>query len=194
MDNYQLLKMIDNEIYNCNLCNNLVEKFLNDRTVYLGSNNDIVLIGEAPANNGWRKSHMLWKDVNGKVLPSGKVLQKLFDFIGKSIFDITFIEAVKCYPIKRNNLKICSKNCKCFMMRQLEILKPKLIITLGDAPTKSILDFKFDKFSEVVGNIYKVNDFSVLPIYHPSPISPKSYKENVPIFNKIKDMDIIKGE
>lgn len=194
MDNYQLLKMIDNEIYNCNLCNNLVEKFLNDRTVYLGSNNDIVLIGEAPANNGWRKSHMLWKDVNGKVLPSGKVLQKLFDFIGKSIFDITFIEAVKCYPIKRNNLKICSKNCKCFMMRQLEILKPKLIITLGDAPTRSILDFKFDKFSEVVGNIYKVNDFSVLPIYHPSPISPKSYKENVPIFNKIKDMDIIKGE
>lgn len=194
MDNYQLLKMIDNEIYNCNLCNNLVEKFLNDRTVYLGSNNDIVLIGEAPANNGWRKSHMLWKDVNGKVLPSGKVLQKLFDFIGKSIFDITFIEAGKCYPIKRNNLKICSKNCKCFMMRQLEILKPKLIITLGDAPTRSILDFKFDKFSEVVGNIYKVNDFSVLPIYHPSPISPKSYKENVPIFNKIKDMDIIKGE
>ncbi len=194
MDNYQLLKIIDNEIYNCNLCNDLVEKFLNDRTVYLGSNNDIVLIGEAPANNGWRKSHMLWKDVNGKVLPSGKVLQKLFDFIGKSIFDITFIEAVKCYPIKRNNLKICSKNCKCFMMRQLEILKPKLIITLGDAPTRSILDFKFDKFSEVVGNIYKVNDFSVLPIYHPSPISPKSYKENVPIFNKIKDMDIIKGE
>ena len=47
----------------------LVEKFPNSNTVYLGKDNDIVLIGEAPANNGWRKSKMLWKDVNGKVLP-----------------------------------------------------------------------------------------------------------------------------
>jgi len=27
-----------------------------------------------------------------------------------------------------------------------------------------------------------------LPIYHPSPISPKSYKGNVTIFEKLRDM------
>ena len=45
-----------------------------------------------------------------------------------------------------------------------------------------------DKFSEVVGNIYEVNGYKILPIYHPSPISPKSYKGNVPVFEKLRDM------
>lgn len=51
----ELLQRIDQEVYQCTLCQNLVEKFPNSNTVYLGKNNDIVLIGEAPANNGWRK-------------------------------------------------------------------------------------------------------------------------------------------
>lgn len=183
MDN---LKLIDKEIYKCNLCNNLVEKFPNTNTVFLGSNNDIVLIGEAPANNGWRKSNMLWKDINGKILPSGVILQKLFDIINKDIFDTTFLEAVKCYPKDRKSLKTCSLNCKRYMLKQLEILQPKLIITLGEFPTKTLLDFKFNRFKDVVGNIYEVDNFKILPIYHPSPISPNSYKGNIPIFNKLR--------
>lgn len=187
-----LLKELDNKVNKCNLCQNLVEKFPNSNTVYLGNNNDIVLIGEAPANNGWRKSHMLWKDVNGKVLPSGVILQKLFNTIDKDIFETTFLESVKCYPLERKNLKTCSKNCKNIMLNQLEILKPKLIITLGEFPTRNLLDFKFKKFQEVVGNIYEVNGYKILPIYHPSPISPKSYKGNVPIFEMLHNNAIIK--
>lgn len=68
------------------------------------------------------------------------------------------------------------------MLEQLKILNPKLIIALGEFPTRNLLDFKFDKFSEVVGNTYEVNGYKILPIYHPSPISPKSYQGNVPIF------------
>ena len=33
--------------------------------------------------------------------------------------------------------------------------------------------------------IYEVNEYKVLPIYHPSPISPKSYKGNIPIFEEL---------
>lgn len=183
-----LLKQVDEKVYSCNSCNKLVDKFPNDATVFLGKNNDIVLVGEAPANNGWRKSHKLWCDINGKVLPSGVVLQKLFDIIDKDIFKTTFLESVKCYPLERKNLKICSSNCKNIMLEQLKILDPKLIITLGEFPTRNLLNFKFDKFSDVVGNIYEVNGYKILPIYHPSPISPKSYKGNVPIFEKLKDM------
>lgn len=67
------------------------------------------------------------------------------------------------------------------MIEQLKILNPKPIITLGEFPTRNLLDFKFDKFKEVVGNIYDINDYKILPIYHPSPISPKSYTGNLPI-------------
>lgn len=182
------LEKIDEQVNKCNLCQNLVEKFNGTKTIYLGKDNDIILIGEAPANNGWRKSKMLWRDINGKVLPSGIILQKLFDIINRDIFDTTFLESVKCYPIERKNLKTCSNNCKSIMLQQLDILKPKLIITLGEFPTRNILNFKFNKFSEVVGKIYEIDNYKVLPIYHPSPISQKSYKGNEPIFYKLKEL------
>ena len=184
----KLLKQVDEEVFNCNSCDKLADKFPNDTTVFIGKDNDIVLVGEAPANNGWRKSHKLWKDVNDKVLPSGVVLQKLFDIIDRDIFETTFLESVKCYPLERKNLKICSKNCKNIMLEQLKILNPKLIITLGEFPTRNLLNFKFDKFADVVGNIYEVNNYKILPIYHPSPISPKSYSGNVPIFEKLRNI------
>lgn len=183
----KLLKQVDEKVFNCKSCDKLVDKFPNAATVYLGKDNDIVLIGEAPANNGWRKSHKLWKDVNDKVLPSGIILQRLFDIIDRNIFETTFLESVKCYPLERKNLKTCSKNCKSIMLEQLQILNPKLIITLGEFPTRNLLDFKFDKFKEVVGNIYEVNGYKILPIYHPSPISPKSYTGNEPIFQNLKN-------
>lgn len=185
----RLLKQIDEKVYSCKSCELLVVKFPNDATVFLGKDQTIVLVGEAPANNGWRKSHKLWCDVNGKVLPSGVILQKLFDIIDRNIFETTFLESVKCYPLMRKNLKTCSSNCKNIMLEQLRILNPKLIITLGEFPTRNLLNFKFDKFSDVVGNIYEVNGYKILPIYHPSPISPKSYKGNVPIFEKLKLVD-----
>ncbi len=108
----RLLKQIDEKVYTCKSCDKLVDKFPNDSTVFLGKDNDIVLVGEAPANNGWRKSHKLWCDMNGKVLPSGVVLQKLLDIIDRNIFETTFLESVKCYPLERKNLKTCSNNCK----------------------------------------------------------------------------------
>lgn len=73
-----MLKQVDEEVFNCKFYDKLVDKIPNDTTVFIGKDNDIVLVGEAPANNGWRKSHKLWKAANGKVLPIEVVLQKLF--------------------------------------------------------------------------------------------------------------------
>ena len=52
------LSDIDIEIYRCNLCSGMIEKFPNSKTVSIGKRNDIVILGEAPANNGWRKSYI----------------------------------------------------------------------------------------------------------------------------------------
>lgn len=146
------MQKIDHCVHKCTLCHGLAEKFPDTNTVFLGNNNDIVLVKEAPANNGWRKSHLLWRDESGKMLLSGVVLQKLFDIIGKNILEMTFLEAVKCYPLDRKNLKVCSFHCKQFMMSQLEILNSKLIITLEEFPTRTLLNVLFHKFSSVVGN------------------------------------------
>lgn len=189
---YNLLKLkfelsvIDKDIHKCDLCGDMIEKFPNSKTVSFGNRNDIVILGEAPANNGWRKSGIAWYDVNHKLLPSGVVLQKLLAEINLKIEDTYFLEAIKCFPKDRKYLNKCSVNCKKYLFKQLEIIKPKIVLALGDAATKSILDIKYDKFSDVVGKEFDVNGYKVVPIYHPSPISPMSYKGNIEIFKNIK--------
>jgi len=180
------LKDIDKEIHNCNLCDDMVEKFPNSKTVSIGKNSDIVILGEAPANNGWRKSGVAWYDVNGKLLPSGVVMQKLLDILYIKLEDTYFLEAIKCYPKDRKYLSKCSLNCKKFLLNQLKIIKPKIILSLGDSATKTILDIKYKKFSDVVGKKYELDGINIIPIYHPSPISPKSYKGNIEVFNELK--------
>ncbi len=53
----RLLELVDEKVYCCKSCDKLVDKFPNNATVFLGKDQTIVLVGEAPANNGWRKSH-----------------------------------------------------------------------------------------------------------------------------------------
>lgn len=183
-----MLDLIDKEIHKCNMCGDLVEKFPNSKTVSIGKNKDIVILGEAPANNGWRKSGIAWYDINHKLLPSGVVMQKLLDKLDIKLEDTYFLEAIKCYPKDRKYLSKCSSNCKKFLIKQLQTINPKVVLALGDAATKTILDIKYKKFSEVVGKQYKLDDMIIIPIYHPSPISPKSYTGNVNIFDDIKKL------
>ncbi len=182
-----LLDDIDNEIHNCNLCGDMIEKFLNSYTVSMGKANDIVILGEAPARNGWRKSGIAWYDVNGKLLPSGIVLQRLLDIVSLKLEDLYFLEAIKCFPKDRKYLSNCSNNCRKFLCMQLEIIQPKIVLTLGDFATKSVLNIKYKKFSEVVGKEFYINDIKVIPIYHPSPVSPMGYKGNLEIFNNLRE-------
>ena len=187
------LSLIDEKIHDCSACSCMVEKFPSSKTVSFGKRRDIVILGEAPANNGWRRSGVAWYDINHKLLPSGVVLQKLLDLINLTIEDTFFLEAIKCYPVDRKYLNKCGINCKKFLFMQLEEIKPKVILSLGDSATKTILDFKYKKFSEVVGKVFDIKGFKVIPIYHPSPISPLSYKGNEEIFKNlnIKEFEII---
>lgn len=182
------LENIDKEINNCNLCNEMIEKFPNSRTVSMGTSNKILILGEAPANNGWRKSGVAWYDVNNKLLPSGIVMQKLLNILNIKLEDTYFLEAIKCYPKDRKYLSKCSNNCKQYLLKQLNIIKPKIILSLGDSATKTILDIKYKKFSDIVGKKYSIQGMIIIPIYHPSPILPKSYKGNIDIFNNLKEI------
>lgn len=46
-------------------------------------------------------------------------------------------------------------------------------------------------FFKVIGTIYEVNGYKILPIYHSSPILPKSYTDNVQNFEKIKGEKVL---
>jgi uracil-DNA glycosylase family 4 len=185
--NSKLLK-IDEEISQCTLCSYMVEHFPNSKTISFGKDNSLVIVGEAPANNGWRKSGIAWYDSNNKLLPSGIVMQKLLDIININLKDTYFIEAIKCYPKDRKYLKICGPNCRKYLISQLKVINPKIVLVLGNYATKTLLDIKYHKFSDIVGKEYNIDNIKIIPIYHPSPISPVGYKKNIPIFKKLKSM------
>ena len=103
---------------------------------------DIVILRESPANNGWRKSGIAWYDTNHKLLPSGVVLQKLLDEICLKLEEIYFLEAIKCYPKEIKYLTKCNENCKIHLMRQLEIINPKVIILFGNQVSSIVLNEK----------------------------------------------------
>lgn len=190
-DNYlKQLDQIDSQVLNCNKCLNKVKKFNHHTTISYGKKSNILVIGEAPANNGWRKSGKCWYKEDGNITGSGKIMTKLLNLINYDLNDITFVEAIKCFPSKRSDLNYCKINCNPYLLKQIGILKPKLILTLGDVATRSVLkDINYKKFIEVVGNEYKIKieevEYIVIPIYHPSPISPLSYKGNEAIFLKL---------
>jgi Uracil-DNA glycosylase len=181
---------IDKAIHECNKCSDMVEKFGTSKTIHFGSKKDIVILGEAPANNGWRKSGIAWYDINGKLLPSGKVMDQLLNEIGYELMDTIFLEAIKCFPTDRKYLKNCRENCREYLLEQLYLLAPKVILTLGDTATKALVEEQYKKFSDVVGKTFNIKihekEIKVIPIFHPSPISPLSYKGNVPIFKELK--------
>lgn len=184
------LQVIDNEVKNCKICSE-VESFIYS-TISIGKNKNLLFIGESPAKNGWVRSGRAFTNPKGEIVPTGKVLEKLLLIIGLKLEDVTFTEAVKCFVPNRKLLKRYSENCKNILNKQISLLKPKLIIPLGEHPTKVLIGnaIKFKNFGEVVGKvqyIYIENEkYIVYPIYHPSPISPKSYKYNITIFENLK--------
>jgi DNA polymerase len=152
---------------------------------YIGKDNRILLLGEAPAKNGWRVSGRAWYSPDGTITATGKILKKLLAEIGLVLEDLYFTEAIKCTPSSPKHLKECGKNCEFFLKEQIGIIKPKIIIPLGVRATELLLP-NFQKFSDVVGRVHETEFGLVIPIYHPSPISPIGYKANIPIMQTIK--------
>ena len=122
----------------------------------------LMLIGEAPG---------ALEDIEGKpfVGRSGKLLDKLL--IEVSIDpneDIYVANVLKCRPPK--NRKPTSKEIEEHMpwlVQQIKLVKPSVIILAGSTATKALLKNK-TKISQIRGVWQNWEGISVMPIFHPS--------------------------
>ena len=175
------------KITNCSLCGDL-PKLVDDSIQY--GNTKFIIVGESPAKDGWIASKRAFYNTAGKLQGIGRILEKLLNNIGLSIADIFFTECCKCIIEDRSKLEICSKNCIPILVEQLNDIPCEIILTMGVHPTQAILQTKIKKFADYVGKEFDIKlgnkQYKLIPIYHPSPLNPKGYKENVPIFDKIK--------
>ncbi len=96
-----------------------------------------------------------------------------------SLNDTFITNAIMCarqgnnYRGNNINLKCSTLNCKEFLLRQIEIVKPKIILTLGYYPLYSlskIYNFKIENnLTKTIEKypIIKIKDFIIVPLYHP---------------------------
>ncbi len=123
-------------------------------------NAEIMFIGEAP---GWHE------DQQGRpfVGPAGQFLDKLIASIGLKRAGVYITNVVKHRPPEnREPLPAEIASCREWLDRQIEYLKPEMIVTLG---RYSLAKFFPDKsISKLHGTAQKLGDTVIFAMYHPA--------------------------
>ena len=100
---------------------------------------------------------------------SGKLLDTLLleeMNIDRSLCYISNV--VKCRPPENRDPKAEEvEACSPYLKKQLEIIEPKVIVTLGNFATRLLLDTKIG-ITELRGKLYQYLGFTLIPTFHPA--------------------------
>jgi DNA polymerase len=121
---------------------------------------EILLIGEGPG---------YYEDQQGRpfVGAAGQFLETLLASIGLKRTDVFIANVVKCRPPgNRDPLPEELAACSHWMTEQIDILQPKVVVTLGRYSLARFLPGQ--PIGRVHGQEKKVGDQWVMPMYHPA--------------------------
>jgi len=121
---------------------------------------ELMFIGEGPG-----------ADEDAQGLPfvgkAGELLTRMISAMQFNRRDVYIANIVKCRPPKnRAPEEDEADTCLPFLLRQIELLKPKAIVTLGATPLKAI--FKMTGITRLRGNWLDFNGVKVMPTFHPA--------------------------
>lgn len=137
----------------------------------------ILFLLERPGRVGTGKSGRISFE---NVDPTAEFFRDLFFSIGIDRKDIFITNAVLCHPIideykdKPTSTKEL-KNCLYFLERQIKLIRPKLIITLGTKPLQAIkylyphrITLKIFELKNNIGEVITDELPFIYPLYHTS--------------------------
>ncbi len=159
---YEELEIIKEECRNCHKCG-LCKTRTN--TVFSGGvpNDKLMLIGEAPG---------FYEDKQGEpfVGKAGQLLDKILGCVGLSRKEHIYIcNTIKCRPPEnRDPLPEEKAACRAFLDKQIEILKPRIILLCGRVAVNSMMETN-QGITKLRGKWFEGPYFSkMMPIFHPS--------------------------
>ena len=120
-----------------------------------------MFVGEAPG---------FYEDKQGEpfVGAAGKLLTDLLLSIGLTRSEIYIANVVKCRPPNNRNPQPDEiETCKPFLLQQIQLINPKLVCTLGNFATQTLLEKKVG-ITKVRGRVIRLPDFIVFPLLHPA--------------------------
>jgi len=120
----------------------------------------VMFIGEAP---GYHENRLGRPFVGA----AGKFLEELLASINMRREDVYICNVIKCRPPNnRDPMHHEIEACRPYLDKQVELIKPRLIVTLGRHSMARYLQKA--GISKVHGNPVRLGDFVVLPMFHPA--------------------------
>jgi len=174
----------------CNSCTKC-ELYKTRTNVVFGVGNrtaEILFIGEGPGEN---------EDLKGEpfVGRAGKLLDDMLKIIGLSRTENIFIaNIVKCRPPgNRDPLNTERDMCKDWLMAQIALINPKVIVCLGRVAATEMIDSEL-KITRDHGKWYNIDGADYMALYHPAFLlrdphkKPDTFIDLKELERKIKDV------
>ena len=124
-------------------------------------NAELMFVGEAPGAD---------EDVQGEpfVGRAGQLLTKIIEAIGMRREDVYIANLIKCRPPGNRNPEPDEvAQCEPFLFRQIDTIKPKVIVALGKFAAQALLRTS-DPITRLRGREYKYRNAILMPTYHPA--------------------------
>ncbi|HKT23239.1 MAG TPA: uracil-DNA glycosylase [Terriglobales bacterium] len=168
----QSLRAIREDIGDCTRC---VLHKQGRKQIVFGVGNpraDIMFVGEAPGAD---------EDIQGEpfVGRAGQLLNNMISAMGIRREDVYIANIIKCRPPgNRTPEREECDTCSPFLMRQIEVVKPKILVALGAVAAKTLLGVN-DAMINLRGRIYDFKNTKLAVTYHPAYLlrDPRQKKE-----------------
>jgi uracil-DNA glycosylase len=137
---------------------------LGRRQIVFGVGNpqaELMFVGEGPGAD---------EDAQGEpfVGRAGQLLTKIIEAIGMRREDVYIANVIKCRPPQNRNPEPDEvAQCEPFLFRQIDTIKPKVIVALGKFAAQSLLRTS-DPITRLRGREYKYREAVLMPTYHPA--------------------------
>ena len=148
------------DVSNCQLCSLCTTR---TQTVFGEGNEnaDWLFIGEAPGQH---------EDEQGRpfVGEAGQLLTEMCRAMKLTREEIFIANILKCRPPKNRDPHADEiKQCRDYLLRQIALIQPKIIIAVGRIAAQTLLETT-EKIGKLRGNVHQFENIPLIAIYHPS--------------------------
>lgn len=142
----------------------------------------LMFIGEAPGAD----EDMQARPFVGR---AGQLLNKIIEAIGLKREDVMIGNVNRCRPPQnRTPTPAEAATCKPFLLREIAIIRPEVIVVLGNTAMKNLLDTK-EGITRLRGQFQDYRGIKVMPTFHPAYLlrDPSKKREAWEDMKKVRD-------
>ena len=174
------LNELKNSVEHCYLCE-LSKSRKNVLFAYGNSNSDIIFIGDEPSNSE-DELGLFYVGKSGELLI--KMIENVLNITKEDVYYTTLVKCKSTNGLNNSNIETCHD----YLLKQIELIKPKLIVALGEK-TYSYLLKNSDNFSQMRGKELAFNGITLITTFSPTFLlrNPSSKKDAYYDMLKIKN-------